>query len=157
MVELRVPALRHRVEDIPEFIAFFSRRFAAQYKRSMWEPDADVLKQFCEFHWPGNVRQLSHIIEQSYVLDCAPSLPQVAPVATFDGTLPYMDLTKLRFAAITQALKVTRGHKGRAAKLLGVHANTLTRMLVQMEAEAAELLPRPTPHGGRPRRVNKPR
>ena len=75
MVELRVPPLRDRVEDIPEFIEFFSRRFAARYQRPLWQPDADTLKQFCEFPWPGNVRQLSHVIEQSYVLDCAPSLP----------------------------------------------------------------------------------
>ena len=81
MVELRVPALRDRVEDIPELIEFFSRRFAAQYKRPLWQPDAETLKQFCEFAWPGNVRQLSHVIEQSYVLDCAPSLPHVEPAA----------------------------------------------------------------------------
>jgi DNA-binding NtrC family response regulator len=141
MVELRVPALRERVEDIPEFIEFFSRRFAAQYKRPLWQPDVDTLKRFCEFHWPGNVRQLSHVIEQSYVLDCAPMLPQVEPSVSIDVTLPYMDLGKLRFAAIQQALQTTRGHKGRAAKLLGVHANTLTRMLAQIEAEACGVSP----------------
>jgi DNA-binding NtrC family response regulator len=136
MVELRVPPLRDRVEDIPELIEFFSRRFSAQYKRPLWHPDAATLKQFCEFPWPGNVRQLSHVIEQSYVLDCAPLLPHVESVAPVDVTLPYMDLARLRFAAINQALQTTRGHKGRAAKLLGVHANTLTRMLAQMEADA---------------------
>lgn len=135
MVELRVPALRERTEDIPEFIEFFSRRFSQQYNRPLWRPDADTLKHFCEFHWPGNVRQLSHVIEQSYVLDCAPSLPQVERALPVDVRLPYMDLSKLRFAAIRQALEVTRGHKGRAAKLLGVHANTLTRMLAQIESD----------------------
>jgi DNA-binding NtrC family response regulator len=142
MVELHVPALRNRVEDIPEFIEFFSRRFAERYKRAVWRPDADTLKRFCEFPWPGNVRQLSHVIEQSYVLDCAPSLPATPPTMPLDVTLPYMDLTKLRFAAIHQALQTTRGHKGRAAKLLGVHANTLTRMLAQMEAESDDSLGR---------------
>ena len=138
MVELHVPALRNRIEDIPEFIEFFSRRFAERYKRAVWQPDSATLKRFCEFPWPGNVRQLSHVIEQSYVLDCAPSLPATAPAMPLDVTLPYMDLTKLRFAAIHQALQATRGHKGRAAKLLGVHANTLTRMLAQMEAESED-------------------
>lgn len=139
MVELRVPPLRHRVEDIPEFIEFFSRRFAARYARPLWLPDAGTLKHFCEYPWPGNVRQLAHVIEQSYVLDCAPSLPpsgrQNVPV---DVTLPFTDLAKLRFAAIRQALQTTRGHKGRAARLLGVHANTLTRLLQHMEAELLE-------------------
>src|SRR5205814_834220 len=70
MVELRVPALRNRVEDIPQLIEFFSLRFSQQYQRPLWQPDGETLKRFCEFSWPGNVRQLSHIIEQSYVLDC---------------------------------------------------------------------------------------
>ena len=138
MVELRIPPLRDRVEDIPELVEFFSRRFAARYQRPLWKPDPDTLKKFCEFSWPGNVRQLSHVIEQSYVLDCVPSLPHVERCAPVDVMLPYMDLGRLRFAAINQALQTTRGHKGRAARLLGVHANTLTRMLAQMEAEAAE-------------------
>jgi DNA-binding NtrC family response regulator len=135
MVELKIPPLRERVEDIPQFIDFFSRRFAHRYGRSVWQPDADTLKRFCEFPWPGNVRQLSHVIEQSYVLDCAPSLPRAEAAADGDVTLPFMNLSRLRMAAIAQALETTRGHKGRAAKLLGVHANTLTRMLAQMESE----------------------
>ncbi|MBI3837727.1 MAG: sigma-54-dependent Fis family transcriptional regulator [Planctomycetia bacterium] len=156
MVELHVPALRDRVEDIPEFIEFFSGRFAAQYQRPLWMPDAEALKRFCEFHWPGNVRQLSHVIEQSYVLDCAPQLPHVEPnTLQVDASLPYMDLTRLRFAAIQQALQTTRGHKGRAARLLGVHANTLTRMLAQMEADAAGLPP--ALHGNSKMRRPKPR
>lgn len=139
MVELQVPPLRHRVEDIPEFIEYFSRRFAARYERSVWQPDADTLKQFCEFSWPGNVRQLGHIIEQSYVLDCAPTLPAVGrQCVPVDVTLPFTDLARLRHQAIRQALQTTRGHKGRAARLLGVHANTLTRLLQQMEAESLE-------------------
>lgn len=143
MVELRVPPLRDRVEDIPEFIEFFSAQFAERYKRPRWQPDALTLKQFCEFPWPGNVRQLSHVIEQSYVLDCAPHLPHVEPAAVHaDVALPFMDLTKLRIAAIHQALETTRGHKGRAAKLLGVHANTLTRMLAQIEEEHPGSLPK---------------
>ena len=58
MVELKVPPLRNRVEDIPELVEFFSRRFAERYKRPLWRPDPDTLKRFCEFPWPGNVRQL---------------------------------------------------------------------------------------------------
>jgi DNA-binding NtrC family response regulator len=136
MVELRIPPLRNRVEDIPELIEFFSTRCAARYQRPLWKPDADLLKQFCEFPWPGNVRQLSHIIEQSYVLDCAPALPSFEPAMPDEVSLPFMNLARLREAAIRQALATTRGHKGRAAKLLGVHANTLTRLLAQIDAEA---------------------
>jgi len=139
MVELHVPALRDRVEDIPEFIDFFSNKFAAQYQRKLWKPDADMLKSFCEFHWPGNIRQLSHVIEQAYVLDCEPCLPNSARSNRSGAALPFMDLGKLRSAAVRQALQATRGHKGRAARLLGVHANTLTRILVQMEEEEGQV------------------
>jgi DNA-binding NtrC family response regulator len=62
-------------------------------------------------------------------------LPHTEPQSSHDATLPFMDLNRLRNAAVHQALETTRGHKGRAAKLLGIHANTLTRMLAQMETE----------------------
>ena len=135
MVELKVPALRERIEDIPQFITFFSLRFAEKYQRPVWEPDPETLNRFCQYHWPGNIRQLSHVIEQSYVLDCTPTLPELAATNPRNSALPYYDLTRLRVAAVRQALRATGGHKGRAAKLLGVHANTLTRMLAQLKTD----------------------
>jgi DNA-binding NtrC family response regulator len=134
MVELRVPPLRERIEDIPELIEFFSSRFATKYQRPLWRPDPNTLRDFCEFEWPGNVRQLSHVIEQSYVLDSRPSLPSCDAASRISDALPFYNLAKLRVEAIRQALVVTRGHKGRAAKLLGVHPNTLTRLLAQSAA-----------------------
>ncbi len=133
MVELQVPALRQRPGDVPAFIEFFSNRFAQRYDRPIWRPSPDELQQFCEFAWPGNIRQLSHVIEQSYVLDCAPTLPNCRARSGMKESLPYLNLDKLRSTAVRQALRATGGHKGRAAKLLGVHANTLTRMLTQLD------------------------
>lgn len=139
MVELRVPPLRERLEDLPDFVEFFSELYARRYNRPVWRPDAEILRQFCEFNWPGNIRQLSHIIEQSYVLDCAPYLPQTAAAGQRSSSLPHLNLNRLRKEAVRQALRVTRGHKGRAAHLLGVHANTLTRLLVQLERPEDDL------------------
>jgi DNA-binding NtrC family response regulator len=138
MVELRVPPLRERVEDIPELIEFFSNRFATKYQRPIWRPDAEALRDFCEFEWPGNVRQLSHVIEQSYVLDSQPTVPGGSSKCAVSTMLPSFNLTRLRNEAIRQALEVTKGHKGRAAKLLGVHPNTLTRLLAQNSANDGE-------------------
>jgi DNA-binding NtrC family response regulator len=135
MVELRVPPLRERAEDIPEFIEFFSREFAAKYRADKWTPDEATLRQFCEYEWPGNVRQLAHVIEQSYVLDSLPELPNRGNAGGRSETLPFFDLDRLRTAAVQQALRTTGGHKGRAAKLLGVHANTLTRLLAQIDRD----------------------
>lgn len=141
MVELHVPPLRSRVEDIPDLLDFFSRKFSRQYNRPLWRPDLATLERFCGYTWPGNVRQLSHVIEQAYVLDCAPQLPEAPASAARRGdVLPHFNLSRLRDEAVRQALRSTRGHKGRAARLLGVHPNTLTRLLAQMPAE-----PRPSP------------
>jgi DNA-binding NtrC family response regulator len=138
MVELSIPPLRHCVDDIPRYIDFFSRRFASHYRRPLWQPDGEVLRQFCEYPWPGNIRQLSHVIEQSYVLDCEPRLPDQVNRRLSEAALPFIDLTRLRRAAIRQALRATQGHKGRAAKLLGIHANTMTRLLAQIRREEQE-------------------
>lgn len=135
MVELRVPTLRDRIEDLPILVEFFSEKYAAKYSRNRWRPTPQRLQEFCEYRWPGNLRQLSHVIEQAYVLDCEPSLPNARPSLEASVKLPSMNLDELRTIALKQALKSTGGHKGRAAKLLGVHANTLTRLLAQMDDE----------------------
>jgi len=139
MVEFHVPPLRHRVDDIPQFVDYFTRRFAARYRRPLWKPSGETLRQFCEYHWPGNIRQLGNVIEQAYVLDCEPRLPErPADRRLADASLPFMDLSQLRRAAVRQALRATRGHKGRAARLLGVHPNTMTRLLAQFQREHEE-------------------
>ena len=135
LVELQMPPLRDRVQDIPMFIEFFSRRFATQYSRPVWQPDPETLRRFCEHRWPGNVRQLSFVIEQSYVLECAPMLPGERIGDPRTANLPFTHLGRLRQAAVQQALKTTGGHKGRAAELLGIHPNTLTRLLAQPSDE----------------------
>jgi DNA-binding NtrC family response regulator len=131
MVELRVPPLRQRLDDIPELIEFFSARNSAKYNRPIWAPDPETLRDFCEFDWPGNIRQLSHVIEQAYVLESEPCLPNSSSASHAAGALPFFNLARLRDEAVRQALGATRGHKGRAAKLLGVHPNTLTRLIAQ--------------------------
>jgi len=135
MVELRVPCLRERVEDIPEFIEYFTLKFSEKYETPVWRPDPETLSRFCEYHWPGNIRQLSHVIEQSYVLACQPRLPDRGVMDQTTRALPFFEIDRLRDTAVRQALSATNGHKGKAARLLGVHANTLTRMLAQMDSK----------------------
>jgi DNA-binding NtrC family response regulator len=138
MVDLRVPPLRERLEDLPELIEFFSKRFSQRYDRPLWRPSTEDLHRFGQYRWPGNIRQLSHVIEQSYVLDTIPDVPVNNGVASRPSHLPSLNLSKLRSEAVNQALKATRGHKGRAARLLGIHANTLTRLLTHLQAEASD-------------------
>jgi DNA-binding NtrC family response regulator len=139
LVELRMPPLRERPSDIPRFVEYFSRKFAARYGRPVWQPDAEAMRSFCEYRWPGNIRQLSYVIEQSYVLECEPSLPGTKAAELGPVDLPFTDLCKLRRAAVEQALRTSQGHKGRAARLLGVHPNTMTRLLGQLRDGDDEL------------------
>ena len=134
LVELRMPALRERTVDIPRFIDYFSRKYADRYQQPVWQPTAERLREFCEYAWPGNIRQLSFVIEQSYVLQCEPAIPgrRVASPDAGGVDLPFIDLTKLRRAAVEQALRTAQGHKGKAARLLGVHPNTMTRLISQI-------------------------
>jgi DNA-binding NtrC family response regulator len=142
MVEFQVPPLRHRVDDIPHFVEHFSRKFAARYQRPLWKPTAEILRRFCEYHWPGNIRQLANVIEQAYVLDCEPQLPdRNNNTRLTDAALPFTDLARLRRVAVRQALRATQGHKGRAAQLLGVHPNTMTRLLAQLRQEESNDVP----------------
>jgi DNA-binding NtrC family response regulator len=136
MVEFHVPPLRNRVDDIPSFVEFFSRKFAARYQRPLWQPNSETLREFCEYRWPGNIRQLANVIEQAYVLDCEPRLPERPNNRRVtESALPFMDLAQLRRVAVRQALRATQGHKSRAARLLGVHPNTMTRLLAQIRRE----------------------
>jgi transcriptional regulator with GAF, ATPase, and Fis domain len=142
MVELHVPPLRQRLDDIAELIEFFSAQCAAKYQKPVWRPDPETLRDFCEFDWPGNVRQLSHVIEQAYVLESKPRLPTSNSTNRPAGSLPFFNLGRLRDEAVRQALGATRGHKGRAARLLGVHPNTLTRLIAQRDQPDHESLAR---------------
>lgn len=150
MIELRIPPLRERPEDIPAFIDFFAHQYARSYRMDLWQPSPETITEFSAFDWPGNVRQLSHVIEQAYVLQMEPQLPpRSRPVVaaavleepdelslTADGKLPFVDLNMLRKCAVKQALEMTRGHKSRAAKLLGVHPNTMTRIIAEIGDDA---------------------
>ncbi|MCC7474942.1 MAG: sigma-54-dependent Fis family transcriptional regulator [Pirellulales bacterium] len=140
MVEFNVPPLRQRIDDVPHFVEFFSRKFAARYQRPLWKPTAETMREFCEYRWPGNIRQLANVIEQAYVLDCEPQVPErILATANQrnpgDVSLPFMDLGRLRRVAVQQALRATQGHKSRAARLLGIHPNTMTRLLAQLRME----------------------
>jgi DNA-binding NtrC family response regulator len=83
------------------------------------------------------------VIEQAYVLQMEPKVPTRksaeggATAVAAPGRLPCLDLAKLREQAIREALQMTRGHKANAAKLLGVHANTMTRLLKEIEGGEA--------------------
>ncbi|MFM1903283.1 MAG: Transcriptional regulatory protein QseF [Planctomycetota bacterium] len=160
-IELAVPPLRDRAADIPLFVDHFRLHFADKFSMSAWEPDASTLARFMRYRWPGNVRQLCQIVERVYALGQPPMLPDdddmpapesqdlsaeamaVLPLS-IEAPLPIVNLEELRKMAVRQALAMTDGHKGKAAQLLGVHLNTMTRLVEEAMPEASRRRVRPS-------------
>ncbi|HVU04628.1 MAG TPA: sigma 54-interacting transcriptional regulator [Polyangiaceae bacterium] len=74
VVELHIPALRERVEDIPPLVDHFLGIFAARYKREKRSVSREALRRLSQYSWPGNVRQLEHVLLNAWVLSDAPIL-----------------------------------------------------------------------------------
>lgn len=141
MIELQLPPLRNRRSDVPSLAQHFSQKYAARYQQSERKFESEELATFCEYDWPGNIRQLAYAIERTYVLDCALKLPGQTSDTPMPANLPFVNLARLRTEAVGQAMRTTGGHKGEAARLLGVHPNTMTRLLGQILAETEATSP----------------
>jgi transcriptional regulator with GAF, ATPase, and Fis domain len=75
VVELHVPALRERVEDIPPLIDHFLSLFAARYRRDRKTLSRDALRKLCAYPWPGNVRQLEHVLLSAWLMSEKSDIP----------------------------------------------------------------------------------
>src|SRR5208282_2826574 len=67
-VEIYVPALRDRREDIPTLAVHFLRRYAARYRREIDGFDSSALQVMAQYSWPGNVRELEHTLERAVLM-----------------------------------------------------------------------------------------
>lgn len=76
VIEIRVPPLRERIEDIPILIDHFLRLFAARYNRDRRIVSRAALKKLMAYSWPGNVRQLENVLLNAWVLSDAPELDE---------------------------------------------------------------------------------
>jgi two-component system response regulator AtoC len=68
VIEIRVPPLRQRREEIPALLEFFLRRFSERYGRPILRPSASVQKALADYAWPGNVRELENTIKRFIIL-----------------------------------------------------------------------------------------
>lgn len=64
-IELRVPSLAERIEDIPELANYFLSAFSRKYHKSCPKLSASALIKLQQYHWPGNIRELSHMMERA--------------------------------------------------------------------------------------------
>ena len=132
-VEIHLPPLRARREDIPELAAHFLRLFAARYHRPLATISADAMQALMAYTWPGNVRELAHTIERATLLAEGDTL--YAPDLTFraagDGVprLDEMSLEDVERVLITKALARFDGNVSAAAEALGLSRSALYRRL----------------------------
>lgn len=144
VVTLRVPALREHVEDIPALAAHFLASFAEAQGTARKRLSRDAMTRLLGADWPGNVRQLRHVLESASVLADGPvieadalSLPRpAAPLvssAVLSATAGSGTLTGVRKASerqrIVDALEKSNWNKVRAAVVLGMPRRTLYRRL----------------------------
>ena len=87
VVELRLPPLRERPEDIPQLVDHFLGLFAARYKREKKRLSRDAMRRLAGYDWPGNVRQLEHVLLNAWVLGDQPEL-EAADLDLPDGLAP---------------------------------------------------------------------
>jgi two-component system response regulator HydG len=139
VVEIRVPALASRREDIPLLADAFLRRFAAKNGKVLRGFSQEALGVLENYAWPGNVRELEHAVERAVVLARgevleASDLPEsvrkgplgsagqlVIPIGT--------PMEEIERRVIHETLRHTRGDKTLAARLLGIAARTIYRKL----------------------------
>jgi DNA-binding NtrC family response regulator len=133
-VEIRLPALRDRREDIPKLAAYFLLRKNTKYPRAPKAFSADAMSALLEHSWPGNVRELEHVIERAALL------AQNDTVGTDDlllrarpgdsaSRLEEMTLEDAERYLIQKALGRTGGNVSDAAKVLGLSRSALYRRL----------------------------
>jgi DNA-binding NtrC family response regulator len=130
---IKVPPLRERLEDIPELVEYFLEKLCIDYHRSVGLSEA-ALERLQTFTWPGNVRQLRCVLEAAVAMNetgaiHAGDLHLVADADPVSPAPPDLNLESLEAWAIRQALAQTTGNNTHAAKLLGIHRDTLIAKL----------------------------
>jgi len=131
-VEIKLPPLRERLEDIPLLVNHFVNLYSKKYNKPIFKIPEHVIKKLQKYHWPGNVRELRHSIERVIILSDGDTLrstdfffpdsekPQGFPIDDFN-------LDKLEHWAISECLKKYQGNVSKAATELGITRGALYR------------------------------
>ena len=129
VMEIELPALRERPEDIPELINHFTRLLSGQLGVPPVHPDAATLRRLQGYDWPGNVRELRNLIERSLIFGYYDLKPEPASAAGSQPLAPVQDtsLEAVEKRHILAVLDACGGNKSEAARQLGVSRKTLDR------------------------------
>jgi DNA-binding NtrC family response regulator len=134
-VEINLPPLRDRVEDIPLLIEHFLEIYSKKYKKSVIRVSTPALNKLLKYHWPGNVRELKHTIERvvimsdSDVLQPSDFLFSTSKIDQEQLSFENCNLEEAEKILIRKAISKHRGNISQAAKELGLTRASLYRRL----------------------------
>jgi DNA-binding NtrC family response regulator len=132
-IEIRLPPLRDRREDVPLLAAHFLRRYAARYRKALARFHPDAMQALLAYHWPGNVRELEHTVERAVLLAegdaVRPGDLSLRGGADGAARLEQMSLEEVERLLIQKALARFDGNVSAAAKALGLSRSALYRRL----------------------------
>jgi DNA-binding NtrC family response regulator len=134
VVRIVMPPLRERRTDIPLLAQFFARKYNGRYNREVKLMDSGV-KALQDFTWPGNVRQLQHVIERLTILSDRIDGEAVHDALTTmeSREKPVETLADAEEDQIRRVLSATGGNKSKASQILGIERKTLYRKLERMK------------------------
>ena len=132
-VEIVLPPLRARREDIPLLAAHFLQQFSQRYRRDVTAFSSDGMRALLEYSWPGNVRELAHAVERATLLAEGSMVRATdlsfGPVAATAPAIDQMSLEDVERLLITKALERHGGNVSLAANALGLSRSALYRRL----------------------------
>jgi DNA-binding NtrC family response regulator len=135
VVRLTVPPLCERPTDIPLLVHYFLKRYNERYKLDTRLTDSG-LKAMTDYSWPGNIRQLQHMVERLTILAPGARIDDAAvrdAIEQMDSRESASDtLADTESEQVRRVLAATNGNKSRAAKILGIERKTLYRKLEKM-------------------------
>ena len=140
IVELSLPPLRERTEDIPALVDSFNAHFSARHNRRRKIFSQDFLAQLSRHPWPGNVRQLRNLIERLIVtvrateigVEFAPPLPATSPAKPATALFsvePGSSLAEVESKLIRETLARVTSNRRKAAEILGISPRALAYKL----------------------------
>ena len=132
-VEIHLPALRERREDVPALAMHFLSQHASRYRRAVEGIEATALQLLLQYSWPGNVRELEHTMERA-VLMCRTEQIQVGDLGLGSQRPQAQNLEELSLEAvesilIRKALQRFQGNVSQAAEALGLSRGALYRRM----------------------------
>ena len=146
VVNLELPPLRERIDDIPRLIQQFIREFSEDNGRSVSKIAPDALEILSQYPWPGNIRELRNCIENMVVRTTGDTLTsdvipveikerKMLAVAPKEDTGVITTLENTEWAEIEKALALCKGNRTKAAEMLGISRRTLHRKLAAYQPE----------------------